>query len=403
MKKPNRTNLNAYLFANLLILSLLLAGLWNRKPVWDVSLRFPNLLLILVILNTILIFREVILGAGVSRAGKTQKRTVRSLRSVRKILRSARAHDQQLLDDVIAQLRKLSDSSFAAVITLNNGQSKMLSSAGEIPSALESSRLLIKDEQIIIRFPGNLGEEAVGKDMSYDPVIFRSVVTRLEFVALRLNLPGGKIGFFISAYDPDNRIALPMASTALFMETLFSLIEKSESSSTELIMKDLDLMKHEYFSEALDLELERSERYQHEMSLLSIRLDGFDALDSEQALATRKAVSTALKKSLRRLDLMFCGESDHSFIAILTETDIESSELVGKRIQKLFVKLMETHDFYTDANQKLIIGSATYPVDATHAQGLYEKSTEALERAIESSQPYLTYDSAIIQETKNED
>lgn len=404
VKKQNRINLNAYLFANLLILSLLLAGLWNRKPVWDVSLRFPNLLLILVILNTILIFREVILGAGVKKTGKAPAKSVKSLRTLRKMLKSAKSHDQELLANAIAQLRKLSGSSFAAVIALDNGQSKMLATAGEIPGALESSKLLIKDNQTLIRFPGNLGDEVVASDMGYEPVIFRSVITRLEFVALPLNLPGGKTGLFLSAYEPDSQVTLPMTSTALFLETLFSLIEKSENSSAVTGMKEFDLVKHQYFSEAFDIELERSERYQQEMSLLNLKLCDFAALEPEQVQLTRKAVSTALKLSLRRLDLMFCGKNEESFIAILTETDVNSAELVGKRIQKSFAKLMEKHDFYTEADKKLIIGSATYPGDATHAQGLYDKSLEALERAMESGEAYVPYrhGSENTQETKNE-
>ena len=138
MKDTGKTNLNAYLFANLVIVGVLLIGLWNRKPVWDVNLRFPNLLLIVVLLNTILLFRETILGVG-NRPARTRQRRARrrsrNLNELRSILKNAGQIDESLLNKSLVKLREISGCETVALFSLEGNQCRQLSAAGELPPA----------------------------------------------------------------------------------------------------------------------------------------------------------------------------------------------------------------------------------------------------------------------------
>ena len=88
--KDRLKHLNAYLFANLIILGVLLIALWTRRPVWDVSIRFPNILLILAIVNVLLIFRNVLVGNSAllpktgkrKKKNKTKKNSLLALRNI---------------------------------------------------------------------------------------------------------------------------------------------------------------------------------------------------------------------------------------------------------------------------------------------------------------------------------
>jgi len=127
------------------------------------------------------------------------------------------------------------------------------------------------------------------------------------------------------------------------------------------------------------------------MSLFTISIRGFSSLSSENAQQIARSAASALKQSLRRLDLMFCGKTDGEFLAILTETSAEVAEIVAKRVQKTFAKQNEKFDFINSSNLKMFIGSAAYPVDATHGAGLLEKSRESLNQAINENVEFKSY------------
>ena len=99
----------------------------------------------------------------------------------------------------------------------------------------------------------------------------------------------------------------------------------------------------------------------------------------------------ALKQSLRRLDLMFCGKSDCEFLAILSETSAEVAEIVAQRVQKSFSRQLEKLNYKNKDKNQLFIGSATYPTNATHGLGLIEMSRDALTQAESSSKGFVGY------------
>ncbi|HNX76813.1 MAG TPA: diguanylate cyclase [Candidatus Rifleibacterium sp.] len=387
LKDTGKTNLNAYLFANLAIVGVLLIGIWNRKPVWDVNLRFPNLLLILVIINTVLLFRESILGGGGNHPAKSQRRHARkrsrNLNELRAVLRNATQIDETLLNQTINKLHAISGSETVALYLIEGNQSRQLAASGEMPPALAGSRFFIRGDALLIKYSGNLGEEEIGK-LSGKKLSFKSAVTRLEMTALPLQPGTGAPAVCVFSNREQHRLPpLSLPSIALFLETLLALVEnaRNEGGDTRYKDKNTGLLLHSCFADSFETEVERSERYKQEMSLLTIRIKGYEALDGSQKQILDRNAAQALKQSLRRLDLMFCGQADHEFIAILTETGVQVAGIVAQRVQKSFAKQNEKHDFINKDNVSMLIGAATYPADATHGAGLLEKSLDACNEA----------------------
>jgi diguanylate cyclase (GGDEF)-like protein len=394
--------LNAYLFTNLAVVCILLYGLWNRKPVWDVSIRFPNLLLLLVILNTILIFREVIFfgtrqkSKAISARKKKAKREHKSLGELRSLLQTADPADDSLLGNTTARLKSISGCETTALYIIENNQCRLVSSAGEMPAALVGGRFSIRDGNLLIKYPGNLGEEEMGKlPGETSSIRFSSAITRLELTALPLTIKSGRTGLCIFAdKEAHKALSIPPTSTALFLETLLALVESEKSDNdTRYRDKSTGLLKYSCFADSFETEIERSERYKQEMSLFSLTISGFRELGDAEKSQTGKNAAIALKQSLRRLDLMFCGQSEGEFLAILTETGVDSAILVARRIQKTFAKLTEKSDLDKKGSLKIVIGSATCPTDATHGQGLLEKSREAMSEAEKSADFFHTFSS----------
>lgn len=400
LKDKVKTNLNAYLFANLAIVGVLLIGLWNRKPVWDVSLRFPNLLLMLVLINTVLLFRDVILGAATSPGKARRKRArrrARNLNDLRAVLHGAEQIDESLLNKALTRLQKISGSETVTLYVIEGNQSRQLAAAGEIPPALTGSRFSLKGEALHIKFSGNLGDEEIGKiTADARPVSFKSAVSRLEMTALPLHLPAGKTGLCIfSSREGHNSPPVSLPSTALFLETLLALIESSKNAGDARYKdKNTGLFLFACFNDSFETEVERSERYKQEMSLLTIGIKGYNGLNDSEKQTVNNNAALALKQSLRRLDLMFCGQNDGQFLAILTETGVQVAAIVAQRIQKTFAKLNEKFDFISKHDLAMIIGSATYPTDATHGQGLLEKSNDSCHEAENIATCFKAYNGA---------
>jgi len=399
LKERKRINLNSYLFANLVIVGVLLIGLWNRQPVWDVSLRFPNLLLIIVLINTILIFREVILGGGrpVKIRGRQKKETsqkMRNLNELRSVLRNSPAIDENLLNRALVRLREICGSDSVTLYLLENAQCRQVAGAGELPAALNGSRFINRENAVFVKFPGSLGEEEVGKIGSGNrPISFKSSLIRLELTALPLTLNQNRLALCVfSSREAHKAPPIPMASTALFLETLLTLVDNASSSGDGRYKdKSTGLFLFECFADSFETEVERSERYKQEMSLFTISIRGFSSLGSENSQQIARSAAAALKQSLRRLDLMFCGKNEGEFLAILTETSADVAEIVARRVQKTFAKQNEKFDFINNTDLKMFIGSAAYPVDATHGAGLLEKSRESLNQAINENVDFKSY------------
>ncbi|MEA3467002.1 MAG: GGDEF domain-containing protein [Thermodesulfobacteriota bacterium] len=97
------------------------------------------------------------------------------------------------------------------------------------------------------------------------------------------------------------------------------------------------LYNHRYFQEILQAEIERSERYEHPMSLLLIDIDFFkkvnDKFGHPAGDYVLKEVSEMLTKLVRRIDIVarYGGEE---FSIILPETALTGGKILGQRIRR---------------------------------------------------------------------
>lgn len=397
LKAKHKTNLNAYLFANLAILCVLLISLWNRKPVWDVNLRFPNLLLILVIINSILIFKNLLFAQAASRAGrklaKAKTAGHSSLESLRGILQKADTIAEPVFEQLLDKLLELGKSEVVVLYTPEGNYFKVFAARGQMPVALSGARFNFRDNSLFIKFPGNLGEEETGKIKTVNaPILFKSSITRLEARIFPLQLKSGIALLVFAAVENLKAARLPFSSTCLFFETTLAMIDYAAGSGDQRYKdKATGLLKHDCFADSFETEIERSERYQQEMTLFTVKLQIAPETDGNDRQTLQKAVAISLKQSLRRLDLMFCGDSEVEFLAILTETSAQVAEIVAQRVQKSFAKQIEKTKFYSSDEKILFIGSATYPTHATHGLGLLEKSREALINAENDKKDFVSY------------
>ena len=395
VKDKNKINLNAYLFANLVILCLLLIGLWNKKPVWDVNLRFPNLLLILVIINTILIFKEFIISSGSSpsQKAKTAPKGLLGLNKLRGLTNAVEETGEKMFPETLAKLCKLMNADSTAIYLQDKAFFKVFSTHGNLPPVLPGIKFTFKQKQLTIKYPGNLGEEIIGEIIpTGKPINFSSKVTRFDATIVPLKLTNDRLGLWIIPSKRRKEIKLSLSSSALHLETLFALFESLQNANDGRYKdKGTGLLKFDCFADSFETEVERSERYNQEMSLLTLELPELESYTNDQKNKLKNATAKALKQSLRRLDLMFCGKKESQFIAILTETSEEIAEIVGKRIHKAFQKQTQKFDFIKNTENILNIGASSYPTDATHGNGLLEKSQEALNEAKEKTQSFASY------------
>lgn len=392
MKNKHRVNLNAYLFANLVILCLLLIGIWNKKPVWDTSIRFPNLLLVLVIINTVLIFKDFILGTTPAKTGKvSKKRKLIGLNKVREVIDGFDEPSEKYLEATLKKMCELSGANGMLLLAKEKDYYKTITKTDNLPAVLPGIKFVLQNKILTAKYPGNLGSEKIGEMTSYRQreFDFSSKVTRFDAIIIPLWLRGGIPGLWIIS-GQKKQIRLSLSSAAFALEMAYALNHDFNNCGKGRY-KDVEtgLLLNECFDDSFETEIERAERYQQEMSLLSLKITNFDDIADESKSPVLGAVAKALKESLRRLDLMFCGKSKIEFMAILTETNIESAAIVAGRIQKLFQK--EVRKIDSDLNVVLNIGVASYPADATHGSGLKEKSLEALSEAISENSDYFKY------------
>jgi diguanylate cyclase (GGDEF)-like protein len=137
---------------------------------------------------------------------------------------------------------------------------------------------------------------------------------------------------------------------------------------------------------ALEYELERSRRHNHEVSLLLVRPDAFDELTLRfgEGAATEvlNAVAEAIGVNLRATDVpLRLGTFD--FGVILPETPSETARAVGERIRLVVGgRRLQVGDG-EEVDVSVAIGIATFPGDATSNDELVAAAQRALNTAAE--------------------
>ncbi len=387
---------NWYLFVNLVLIVALLIGIWkDGNAVFDTKIETRFIIIFIIIINTLLLFKDFILVSHSSQKEESSKKRkpIKSLNPLRAFVNSTTNVDDKLLKDSIDKLKEISGSEYIEIVILDKAQSKTLVSTGDQPQLLAGTRFTVNEGVLSIKHSGQLGTEEISKKtMEYRPIKFKSKLTRLRLAIVPLNLSNARLGlclFFSSKtpYLPN----ISLNNAGFFLESLITMVENTHNQVGGYKDKTTGLILYKNYEELVDNELERSERYEQEMSLLTIKITDFDKLkDSDKPLIS-KNIASAMKQSLRRFDLMFYGKEAGSYYALLTESGVEEAEGIARRLQKEFNKLIKKLQLDDDIKPMLVIGSATYQTDATHSVGLIEKSADACQTAIENNTDFKAF------------
>ena len=385
MSKQSRGGTNAYLFLNLVITGVLLVELITGKAVWDASLKFSNVLLVLVVINTLLIFKDAITGKLESKRHKKKhikKSKHTSLLPIRNILRNTDSADPDLLKKVVSKLHELSGSLKVELYNVDKRRCESLATAGENVPALNGARFIIKNENITLVYSGSLGEEIIARADKQSPTEVKSSVSNLIMTVLPISVSGENqlerlyICLFIGNEEKPYPV-ISLSSASLYLETMVALYEGVKlNQNLEYLDRETGIVVYSKFAEALQTELERSERYKQSMTLLSLRIEGFEKLTEENQRQVHKAAGTEIKQILRRFDRLFLGKKGGEYYAILMEADESLAGNISGRIIKIFNKCKNKFSFEGSVDLQMRAGSATYPTDASMAEGLLELSIE---------------------------
>jgi diguanylate cyclase (GGDEF)-like protein len=142
------------------------------------------------------------------------------------------------------------------------------------------------------------------------------------------------------------------------------------------------LYNHAYFLQVLRREVQRSKRHRLQLSLVLLDLDDFKRVNDTRGHleGDRVLVKTAglVRESLREIDVAarYGGEE---FAVVLPDTPRTGAYVVADRIRR---RVDAYHRRRRDAGQVTISGGvATYPEDATTAEGLIQRADEGLYRS----------------------
>ena len=143
------------------------------------------------------------------------------------------------------------------------------------------------------------------------------------------------------------------------------------------------LLNHRYFEKRLNEEIERSERYQQNFSLLFLDLDKFkrinDTYGHQFGDYVLKQTSKIIQKSVRNIDVVsrYGGEE---FSVILVNANRNDAHKTAERIRKE----IEFNEFIDgDVKEKLTIsiGIGIYPTDANNFNGIISFSDRKMYKA----------------------
>lgn len=139
-----------------------------------------------------------------------------------------------------------------------------------------------------------------------------------------------------------------------------------------------------YFDNQLSTELQRASRYEHNLSVILLDIDGFRAVNKEFGSQTGDRVlqqlARILERSLRSVDILARYGSDE-FVILLPETRKAHTQKTAQRI----VKNVRNHDFFKDDLRikeiNVSIGIVGFPEDAGGVREIVKKAEDALRRA----------------------
>lgn len=148
-----------------------------------------------------------------------------------------------------------------------------------------------------------------------------------------------------------------------------------------------------YFYELVDLELARSKRYNHPVSLLMIDLDNFKTVNDRFGHATGdqvlKGVAEQIQRTVRECDTLgrYGGEE---FVLLLPETPLDKAVEVAERLRRM----IEAHKIMVDGIEisiTLSIGAAAIGADCKDSDALLQRADRAMYEAKAAGRNRVSY------------
>ncbi|RLF44316.1 MAG: diguanylate cyclase response regulator [Thermoplasmata archaeon] len=250
-------------------------------------------------------------------------------------------------------------------------------------SALEKAREVKPVVALLdIKLPDIEGIELLRKLKEMDPGLYVIILT--GYASLENAIGALKEGAFDYLQKPIEWEKLLSAIERAFEK------KKEEERREEVVnyYRDLSirdsltgLYNNAHFKELLEVEVKRSERYGHPLSLLMIDIDDFKKwqdkrghLSGDRAL---KEIGNLIKSIVRGIDIVarYGGEE---FAILMAETPKEMARLAAERVRKAIesLNLVDGRDPLT-----VSIGVAEFPRDAREPEELIEKADMALYKA----------------------
>lgn len=171
------------------------------------------------------------------------------------------------------------------------------------------------------------------------------------------------------------QVGVALENTRLYQETKLQAITDGLTG----------LYNHRFFRERLEIEIERTGRYNHSLSLILLDVDHFkhynDTHGHPQGDELLRELADLLQKSIRKSDLA-CRYGGEEFVLILPETGKETALSLAERIRKA----ISEHPFPFKETQPMgaltvSIGVSTFPIDSNGIDGLIKKADDALYNA----------------------
>lgn len=243
------------------------------------------------------------------------------------------------------------------------------------------------------------GDTVIGRTAGCDIVIPESRVSRRHAIIRRMTEGedrfevvdlGSTNGTFVDG-DRVGRLMLVRGSKVAIGGRIlkFEMLDKTDLAYQSRIVQMIHLdelpgllTKRSLFR-ALEMELIRTERYHHPLSVLMMDLDHFKQVnDTHGHLVGSHCLSEvgALIREATRVTDVSGRYGGEEFVSFLPETDTAAARIVADRIREALAgRSFQYHE--TRYQVRISIGVATYPAHGTGVESLVQAADTALYRA----------------------
>ncbi|UCH82396.1 MAG: sensor domain-containing diguanylate cyclase [Nitrospiraceae bacterium] len=288
---------------------------------------------------------------------------IRDILHALKTMTSAGASSLLISDEPFFEMLKLSNSSMIRKQVFKKGQ-------GIAGLVMEKNMALnIKDAQHDKRFDikaDSYRQKKVRAMMCVPLVIHERIVGIIRLIHLNR----------IKVFSDDDMILLKHAShyVALAVERAF-LYEKLKNDELT------NLYNMRYIRQAIDMEIERSRRFNSVFSLIFMDMDNFKKVNDRYGhlVGSRVIVEIAwlLQQNVRKLDIVSRYGGDE-FVIILPQT----SRMVGFQVAERLRRIVEKNQFLKNESYSIRLtasfGVATYPDNAKRKEDLLRLADNAM-------------------------